>query len=131
MTICLMEGYFFIEAALPTSAYFDLEGTTCVRRVLTRDESDGSRYIYYADQPVIDDLKKRLKEQTVRDIQEGDMVRIIEGPYSKLGGKILSLVDGADKALVHIVDLKSMEVIVELPFQFFEHLNEDWDEFDH
>jgi len=127
VTICLMEGYFFIEASLPTSTYFDLEDTTYVRKVLTRDESKG-RFLYYVDQAMIDDLKSRLKEQTVRNIQVGDMVKVVEGPYSKLSGEILSLVEGEDRALIHIVDLKSMEVIVELPFQFFEHMGDDWDE---
>jgi len=126
LTICLMEGYFFIEAALPPSSYFALEELAYVQRVLTRDDS-GRRYLYYVEQNTIDELQSKLKKQARRDIKVGDYVQVCEGAYSELKGKILEVFPENKRASIHVVDLKSMKVIVELPFQFFELIDEDSD----
>lgn len=119
VVLCLMEGYFFVEAALPPSTYFSLERSPYVERVLTRDEPEG-RFICYVGDETITELKGGLAELVSRDIKVGDYVRVVEGVYSDLSGRILSVDQEKEKASVHIVDLRSMEVIVELPFQFFE-----------
>lgn len=124
MTICLMEGYFFIESVLPPSTYFALEETSYVQRVLTRDDA-GSRFLYYVGQKTIDELRTKLQKQAARDIKVGDYVRVCEGAYSELKGKILEVYPKKKRASVHVVDLKSMKVIVELPFQFFEPVGDD------
>lgn len=121
VTICLMEGYVFVEAGLPSSRYFDLEALSVIRRALSRDESAG-RYLCYIEDHVIQDLRARLKEQTRRDVQVGDYVEICDGAYSALRGRILDVFEDRQRASIHIVDLKSMEVIVDLPFQFFERI---------
>lgn len=128
MTICLMEGYFFIEAAMPPSSYYALEELAYIQRVLTQDDA-GSRYLYYVDDATINDLKSKLQKQAARDIKVGDYVRVCEGAYSELTGKILEVFSDRKRASVHVVDLQSMKVIVELPFQFFEPIDEEDDEY--
>jgi len=127
VTICLMEGYFFVEAVIPPSTFFTLEELPYVRRVLTHDEPNG-RFICYVEQDTVDELKEKLHRQAARDICVGDYVRVCEGAYSSLRGKILNVFADKERASVHIVDLKSMEVIVELPFQFFERIPANSDE---
>jgi len=124
VTICLMEGYFFIAAVLPPASFFTLEELPYIKRVLTNDEPNG-RYINYVEPEVIEDLRSQLQDRATRDILVDDYVVVVEGAYSGLRGKILQVFSEDDKALIHIVDLKSMEVIVELPFQFFEHAPQD------
>lgn len=121
ITICLMEGYFFIEAGLPTATYFDLEELLYIKRVLTNDEPSG-RFLCYVGQETVDELHRKLQSRAARDIRAGDYVRVVEGAYSALRGQILDVFPDSESATIHIVDLKSMEVIVELPFQFFEQV---------
>jgi transcription antitermination factor NusG len=130
VTICLMEGYFFVEGGRAASTYFVLEESPYVQRVLSRDEDSG-RYLCYVGQETVDELRGKLQKQAARDIRVGDYVLVNEGAYQSLKGKILDVFMERERATVHIVDLKSMEIIVELPFQFFgrpeppeEHENE-------
>jgi transcription antitermination factor NusG len=123
MTICLMEGYVFVEASLPPANYLFLEDLPYFERVLTRDEPEG-RFLCYVDQDVIDDLKRKLAVQIQREIKIDDHVLIVEGVYSELEGRVLGLTCNGEKATVHIEDLKSMEVIVELPLQFLEKVGD-------
>lgn len=117
VTICLMEGYVFIEAALPTSTYFMLEDCPYVRRVLTRDESRG-RYVRLVSDAEVDQLRKQLNKKAFRDLKIGDRVLITEGPHSELKGEIVDLRPDEAKASVNIEELRSIKTCVELPYPF-------------
>lgn len=117
VTICLMEGYIFMEGGLAAGFYFDLERSAYIQRVLTRDEPHG-RFIVYIPGDEVDELKARLRTQTLRDFGEGDYVEIIEGAYENLEGTVLDFNPQTDHALVEIHELVSIETIVELPLQF-------------
>lgn len=129
VTVCLMEGYFFVSGGLPSSIYFQLENLPYVRRVLSRDEATG-RYICYVGESTVTDLKEKLRAQAARDIEVGDDVLVTDGTYSELKGEVLDLFPDEGTATLRIKELVSMDVIVKLPYQFFErvletHENED------
>ena len=117
ITVCLMEGYAFVEAGRPAAFYFQLEDSAYVSRVLSRDERIG-RFLIYVPNDKIQHLKDRLREQTLRDFEDGDTVEIIEGAYQNLEGTIIEFKEGDDKAFIKIHDLISIDTIVELPLQF-------------
>jgi len=117
VTICLMEGYVFVEAALPTSTYFMLEDCPYVRRVLTRDESRG-RYVRLVSDAEVDQLRKQLNKKAFRDLEVGDQVMVVEGPHSDLTGEIVDLRPDDAKAYVSIKELQSIKTCVELPYPF-------------
>lgn len=119
VTMYILEGYIFIASGLPTSKYFDIEDNVNVACVLTNDEASG-RYLCYVENDVVEDLKEQLREQAAMTLKKGDKVRIKEGAYAELDGEILDILDD-DRAMVHVTDLQSMEIIIELPFQFLEH----------
>ena len=117
VTICLMEGYIFLESGESAAFYFDLESSPYIQRVLTRDEPHG-RFIVYVPEQEIKDLKSRLRKQAFRDFGEGDKVEIIEGAYENLEGTVIDFNPETDQALVDIKELVSIDTIVELPLQF-------------
>jgi len=119
VTLYVMEGYAFVEAGLSTDRYFDLEESSYVARVLSKTENSG-RYLCYVPQQTIADLERQLQVLAARKIEVGDLVQIIEGSYSQLLGEVLHVWPDRDAATVHVTDLESMEVIVELPYQFLE-----------
>lgn len=123
MSVCLMEGYFFVKSGLPVTTYFALEDQPFVKRILTQDE-DTDRLICYVGGDVVNDLRRKLQDQAARTLQPDDYVVVVEGPFANLKGKIIDVFSDKGSATIHIVDLKSMEIIVELPFQFFEHTDD-------
>lgn len=123
VTVCLMEGYVFLEGGRPSSFYFHLENCSYVSRVLSRDESTG-RYLAYVPDEKIQDLKDRLRKQTLRDFGEGDEVEIIGGAYDNLEGEVVEFNKDDDHAFVKIDGLVSIDTIVELPLQFLRKTRE-------
>lgn len=119
VTIYVMEGYVFVGAGLSTERYFDLEDTIYIQTVLSQEEADG-RYLRYVPHSTVQELETKLQRLVSRSIQPGDQVCITQGAYSQLMGKILHVFPEDERATVHVTDLESMEVIVELPYQFME-----------
>lgn len=119
VTICLMEGYIFMEGGQPASFYFDLESLPYIERVLSRDVSSG-RYIEYVPNEEVQELKQRLRKRSLRDFGKGDEVEIIEGAYENLEGEVIEFNPENERALVDIDELVSLDTIVELPLQFLQ-----------
>lgn len=117
VTICLMEGYIFLEGGRPASFYLDLEGTRYISKILTKDDPLG-RYLSYVSHGEIEAMRGKLLEQTRREFQEGDVVEVVEGVYEHLDGTVVALNQEAKTALVKIHDLLSIDTVVELPLQF-------------
>lgn len=124
MTICLMEGYVFIEGGKPAGTYLDLEGSLYISRILTRDETYG-RYLVYVGDNEVQTLRERLLEQTRREFRAGDEVEVIEGVYENLEGTVLSVDTNTKKAMIKIHDLVSINTVVELPLQFLAQAREE------
>lgn len=120
VTIWLMEGYIFFEAGHPASFYFDLEGSPYISKVLTRDDPSG-RYLLYIDQEEIESLKSRLREQSMKNIEEGDQVEIKEGTYESLRGEVFDLPEDQEEVYVKVTELGALdEIIIEIPEAFLE-----------
>lgn len=117
VTICLMEGYIFMEGGRPAGFYFDLEEIPYLSRVLTRDERTGRYIVYVPDEEVVK-LQTRLRDQTLRDFGEGDTVEIIEGAYESLEGTVIDFNPQTKNAFIRIHELVSLDTVVELPLQF-------------
>lgn len=116
VTICLMEGYAFVEAGHSAQVYYDLESSDYVAKVLST--AGHGRHLYYLEDEKIQEMKKDLKERAFRDHQIGDVVDIVEGVYESLTGRIVDILMDQARAFVRIEELKSIETIVELPFTF-------------
>lgn len=130
VTVSLFEGYIFAEAGYPASTYFNLESLPYISKVLTR-KSSSDRHLLYVDQEEVDKMKNQLREETVKDIEKGDEVKITDGVWENLTGKVIGKADPEDLTqeqmenyeghiYVEIEDLESMESIVTLPKVFLE-----------
>lgn len=119
VVVYVLEGYVFISSGLSHDSYFDLEENANIKAVLAHEDNTG-KYIRYVEHDVVDNLRRKLQDMVASTLKVGDEVNIIEGAYSALSGVIRDVLPG-DTATVHITDLVSQEVIVELPFQFLEH----------
>lgn len=123
VTVCLMEGYVFIEAGLPMAHYFDLESTASVSSVLTRNVSDG-REVRCIPSSEIDSLRNQLKKEASKNLEEGDRVLITEGTYAHMEGEIIGFHHGGEDAQVNVDDLKSVDVMTSVPAVFLEKVPE-------
>lgn len=143
-TVTLMDGYVFVEGGLRSGFYYQFESTPYVQEVLTRspDGDPSNRVLCYMDQSKIEDMKRRLRKETLKDVGEGDRVQIVRGTYQNMEGRVLKLEDrkkvdhdqlemdhfddlesnGEDHmskiVYVQILGLQSMNSIVQLPLQF-------------
>lgn len=124
ISICLLEGYIFVEAGYPASFYFDLKRTPYIKKVFTK-EGDTSDSIRYIDDEYIEDIREELRKESVENLEEGDTVRIKEGTYENLEGRISNISDGdgEKKVSVKITELDAMEnLIIEIPQAFLEKI---------
>ena len=124
VTVHLMQGYAFVASGLPESAYFALvHRCQFVRKVLSAAMSNGMPVLQVVPDQHVRELRRQLQEQVASDIDDGMCVKITQGVYGGLTGKVVGS-DG-DKALVHI-KLRSFEVIRTIPKFFLEPTGEDY-----
>jgi transcription antitermination factor NusG len=123
ITICLMEGYMFLEGGKSAGFYLDLEYLPFISKALTKDEKAGRFLLYVPDSEIII-LKEKLKEETRSEIHKNDEVCIIGGVYENLEGVVVDFNPLTAYAMVSIQGLSSIDTIVELPFQFLERKND-------
>ena len=118
ITFHLMEGYVFLATGLEDIHYFDLERSPYIQKVVT----SGAPYrtLNTVKDVYIQTLKLKLREMVSLDLVEGMTVKILEGTYSKLQGKILDLFDDAVSILV---EMRSASFIVSLPKAFLEPID--------
>lgn len=118
VTFHLMEGYIFIATGLDDSLYFELETSPYIQKVVTSGYP--FRTLNTVQDHYIQSLRAKLREMTSLDLIEGMEVKILEGTYSKLQGKILDLFDDVVSILV---EMRSANFIVSLPKAFLEPLD--------
>ena len=119
----LVEGYVFVASGLVEVAYFALERRPYVEKVL--DSTPGPtkmRVLHTIPNKHIEDWKVKRQELLASTIQEGEQVRVLDGPYRALEGKVLG-VEG-DQAFVQVC-LRSINLIITAPRVFLEALDED------
>ena len=108
----MMEGYAFVANGLPEGAYIGL-GVSCpyVQRAM---------FSYQNKMPVLntitdaalEELRLGLKSMVAVELEEGLGVEVIEGPYSNMLGKIVSMTD----ELAHVyIELRSLRAIRAIP----------------
>jgi transcription antitermination factor NusG len=119
VTIHLLEGYVFIAARLPEVAYFGLESQPYVSQVLSVKGDHGMRVLSTIPNREIKALRKRLHEQVATDIVPDTLVRVLEGVYRELEGRVES-VDG-DHATVAF-RLRSLRSFIGIPLVFLENI---------
>lgn len=119
VTVHLMEGYAFVGAGLAESVYFTLpfHKSQLVRKVLSSAMGSGMPFLQVVSDQHVRELRRQLAEIVASDITEGMTVRITQGAYACLTGKVV-WTEG-DDAFVHI-KLRSFEVIRTVPKVFLE-----------
>lgn len=112
VTVHLMEGYAFVGAGLPDTKYYKLEHGPYVAQVLCTRSGYGMRTLNTIHNQKIEDLRLQLKKHATVDVTDKSHVKIVDGPYTNLGGPVLFVTE--DFADVHIV-LRSLDLIIRLP----------------
>ena len=116
ITLHLMEGYVFVGSGLPEVRYFALEKRPYINQVIhTKPGPHRIRIPSVIPDTHIRELKRQLRALVASDIDIGAGVRVTDGPYKALEGKVLD-VEG-DQAIVEI-HLRSIELILTLPRVF-------------
>jgi len=109
----LMEGYVFVASGLPETRYFALEKRAYVSQVMsTRGGPHGMRVPSVIPNAQILVLKHQLRGLVSFDIQVGETVHVLDGPYRGLEGVVQEL-DG-DNAYM-LIELRSIKIIATVP----------------
>ena len=118
ITIHLMEGYIFIGSGLPETRYFRLEGdSNLVRQVLSMPGSGGIRALATVPDVQVESMRSQLRAQIATDISEGMLVKVVEGVYSPLQGRVVTVTEEEADVLI---ELRSIRIIKSLPRVFLE-----------
>jgi len=118
VTLFLMEGYAFVATGLEDTMYFALERKPYVERVMSKPTGPNKlRTLHTLPNREIEQLRVKLREMITVDLQVNDWVKVIEGPYSTLEGRVLGL-DNSN-AFVKI-ELKSLKTIATISRIFLE-----------
>jgi transcription antitermination factor NusG len=123
IVIHLMQGYVFVATGLPEPEYFNLEKRPYVNQVMSVPGGPHQiRTLSVIPNSQVEELRQKLRTQVSSDIQFGDLVEIIDGPYKALDGKLMGSND--EHAFVE-VDLRSLKLIATVPFVFLESMESD------
>ena len=120
VTIHLMEGYIFVASGLPETTYFALERKPYANQVMSvKSGPYGMRTLSTIPDKHIADLRQRLRETVSSDITLFDQVKVLEGVFRSLEGKVM----GVEGEEAHVqIRLRSMDVIATIPLIFLETL---------
>jgi len=123
VTIFLLEGYVFLASGLDETIYFSLERKPYVERVMAPPTGPNKlRTLHTLPNEEIEKLRGKLREMTADDIQVKDWVKVVEGPYTTLEGRVMAL----DKVNASIkIELKSLKTITPIPRIFLEVILEE------
>ena len=108
----LFDGYVFCKSDCVEDNFFSLEEDPHFRSILTNMQ-EGVRIIEFVSDSKINSLKSQLSKIVVKDIKEGDFVEILDGTCKSLKGDVLNTEDQI--ALISISDLRSTELLIEVP----------------
>lgn len=120
-TIYLIEGYVFVSSEMPETDYFALEQKPYVAQVMsTHTGRYGLRTLSVVTDAKIQDLRNQLQELLAQELSTGSWVRILEGRYKNLVGKVRDVED--DLAIIQIA-LRSLAILVAIPRAFLEPID--------
>jgi len=120
ITIHLMEGYAFVGSGLPDTMYFGLEKKQYVEQVMsTVSGPNRIRTLSTIPNSYIKNLRRQLQKLMASDIVTNSVVRVTEGTYRALEGKVMG--KRGDHAFV-LIQLRSIEIIATIPLGFLEVL---------
>jgi len=108
----VMEGYAFVGSGLPDHSYRGLLNTPYVRGLLSRGGNGQSWVLDTVPDASVRELRQRLNELVAVEIQVDMKVTVIEGSYSGLEGKVVSV--GPKHAMV-LVELRSLRALKKMP----------------
>ncbi|MDB4278178.1 hypothetical protein N9917_01110 [Deltaproteobacteria bacterium] len=123
VTLHLMEGYVFLGSGLSETAYFALEDrSSLIKQVLSSVTSSGVRALATIPDREVLGMQAQLRAQIATDITEGMTVKVTEGVYSPLEGRVLTV--GEAEADV-LIELRSLRIIKSMPRVFLEPVERD------
>jgi transcription antitermination factor NusG len=118
IVIHLMQGYVFVASGLPEPAYFELEKRPYVNQVMSIPGGPYQiRTLSVIPNSHVEALRQKLRIQVSSDIQIGDGVEVVDGPYKTLMGKVVG--NEGETAYVEVT-LRSLNLIASIPFVFLE-----------
>lgn len=123
VTVHLMEGYIFVSSGLPETSYFALEQKPYVNQIMSsHSDPHGMRVLSTIPHRYIQDLQNRLQEAVSSDIEVMDDVRVQEGVFRSLTGRVLGII--GEEAHVQI-ELRSIHIIASIPLVFLESVDDE------
>lgn len=120
ITLHLVEGYVFVGSGLPETQYFALERKPYVAQVISSvGGPHNMRALNVISNADIESLKRQLRQMVSSDIQVDDLVRVLDGTYRALEGKVVGFDKNHESAYVYFV-LRSLETVTSIPVVFLE-----------
>lgn len=120
ITIHLMEGYAFVGSGLSDVLYLALEKKPYIEQVMSTEAGPNRiRTLSTIPNSYIVKLRRQLRELVVSDISLNCTVKVTDGTYRALEGKVLGM--RGDHAFV-LIQLRSIEIIATIPLGFLEVL---------
>lgn len=110
----LIDNYAFVRSGLPDQVYKKAENTRYVLSVLMKP--DRKRFEVVSDHD-IERMKGQLEKLTNQDIEIGDEVEILSGPYRQMKVKVFEEIPETGMVSV-MVELRSKSQILTLPRDF-------------
>jgi len=118
ITVHLVEGYVFIGTGLEEVRYFALERKPYIGKIISTPTGPYKiRTPSVIGDAHIQEMKQQLRQQIAADIEEGAQVKVKDGVYKALVGKVMGVQD--DHAFVKI-ELRSIKLIATIPRVFLE-----------
>jgi transcription antitermination factor NusG len=107
-----------VASGLPEPAYFELEKRPYVNQVMSIPGGPYQiRTLSVIPNSHVEALRQKLRIQVSSDIQIGDGVEVVDGPYKTLMGKVVG--NEGETAYVEVT-LRSLNLIASIPFVFLE-----------
>jgi len=120
ITLHLMEGYVFVGTGLPDTTYFGLEKKPYVAQIMSSTNGPNRiRTLSTIPNSYVENLRKKLRQLAVADVGPDSEVRVSDGTYKALEGRVLGV--RGDHAYV-LIQLRSIEIIATVPLAFLEIL---------
>lgn len=111
--LSVVEGYVFVASGLPDTSYFGLPtGSPYVSSILHRVGRSGLPVLTTVPDASVRSLRDNLAKMISREIEDGTHVRVVEGLFVGLTGRVVGL-DG-DNAYV-LIDLRSLKAVKAFP----------------
>jgi len=117
----LIDNYVFVRGGLPDSAYKKPEGTRYLQAALMRPGRKGYACV---ESKAIDKMRGQLDTTINQDIEVGDIVKILSGPYRNMVAQVIEEIVEQDKVQVQVT-LRSKSAILSFPRSFLQFVHRD------